>query len=156
MIDYKKATEENIDDIIDLRIIYLIEYNTFLEDDVISILRKNMKEYLIKHLNQDCFIYVAYDKEKIASSVIVNIFEKVPSPRFMNGKYSEMYGVYTRVEYRKRGIASELVKQMIHEMSNKEISFIQLGASEDGKSIYEKNGFQYTSSEYVEMKYYYD
>ena len=59
----------------------------------------------------------------------------------MNGKYGEMYGVYTRVEYRKRGIASELVKQMIHEMSNKEITFIQLGASEDGKSIYEKNGF---------------
>jgi len=29
MIEYKKATEENIDDIIDLRIIYLIEYNTF-------------------------------------------------------------------------------------------------------------------------------
>ncbi len=29
MIEYKKAMEENIDDIIDLRIIYLIEYNTF-------------------------------------------------------------------------------------------------------------------------------
>lgn len=41
MIEYKKATEENIDDIIDLRIIYLIEYNTFLEDDVISILKKH-------------------------------------------------------------------------------------------------------------------
>lgn len=56
----------------------------------------------------------------------------------MNGKYGEMYGVYTREEYRKHGIATELVKRMIHEMSNKEISFIQLGASEDGKSIYEK------------------
>ncbi len=29
MIEYKKVMEENIDDIIDLRIIYLIEYNTF-------------------------------------------------------------------------------------------------------------------------------
>ena len=29
MIEYKKAMEENIGDIIDLRIIYLIEYNTF-------------------------------------------------------------------------------------------------------------------------------
>ena len=45
---------------------------------------------------------------------------------------------------------------MIHEMSDKDISFIQLGASEDGKSIYLKNGFQYTNSEYVEMKYYYN
>ena len=49
MIEYKKANEENIDDIIDLRIIYLIEYNTFLEESVIFSLRKNMKEYLIKH-----------------------------------------------------------------------------------------------------------
>lgn len=156
MIEYKKANEENIDDIIDLRIIYLIEYNTFLEERVIALLRKNMKEYLIKYLNRECFVYVAYDGEKIVSSVIVNIFEKVPSPRFINCRYGEMYGVYTRVEYRKRGIATELVKMMIHEMSDKDISFVQLGASEDGKNIYLKNGFQYTNSEYVEMKYYYN
>lgn len=34
MIEYKKAHIENIDDIINLRVIYLIEYNKFLEEEV--------------------------------------------------------------------------------------------------------------------------
>lgn len=55
MIEYKKATEENIDDIIDLRIIYLIEYNTFLEDDVISVLRKKHERVLNKTFESRLF-----------------------------------------------------------------------------------------------------
>ncbi len=155
MIKYKKAHIENIDDIINLRVIYLIEYNKFLKEEVIEKLKKNMKKYLLEHLNKDCFIQIAYDGNKIVSSVIVNIFEKVPSPRFINCRFAEMYGVYTRVDYRNKEIATNLVKIAIKELENKDISFIQLSASEQGKDIYKRCGFEYTNSEYVEMKYYY-
>lgn len=155
MEKYVTATLENIDDIIDLRIMYLIEYNKGLKDEIINELKINMKEYLEKHLNKDCFIEIAYEDNKIVSSAIINIIEKVPSPRFLNGKFGELYGVYTNPNYRNKGIATNLIKRIIENIKDKNIAFIQLGASEMGVSIYKKYGFTYSNSKYKEMKYYF-
>ena len=153
---YMTATVENIDDIINLRIMYLVEYNKGLKDEIINELKINMKEYLKEHLNKDCFIEIAYNDNKIISSAILNIVKKVPSPRFLNGVFGELYGVYTNPNYRNKGIATNLVKRIIENTKNKNISFIQLGASEMGANIYIKCGFIYSNSEYKEMKYYFN
>ena len=63
MIEYKTAENENIKDIIELRLIYLKEYDSSITEEVIEKLKENMKKYLENHLNKDCFIELAYDGE---------------------------------------------------------------------------------------------
>ena len=157
MIEYKTAENENIKDIIELRLIYLKEYDSSITEEVIEKLKENMKKYLENHLNKDCFIELAYDGENIVSNVIVNIIEKVPSHRFINSRFADMHGVYTKKKYRNKGIATCLIGRTIEMLKNKDISYIKLGASNMGKSIYEKCGFKCSDNvEYIEMKYYYN
>ena len=82
--------------------------------------------------------------------------QKVPSQRFLNGMFGEIYGVYTHPNFRNKGIATQLIKRCIKNAKDKNIDFIQLGASEMGLSIYEKCGFTFTNTEYREMKYYFN
>lgn len=153
---YITAQKENIEDIIKLRLMYLIEYNKSIEENILGELKLNIRNYLNEHLNKDCFIEIAYENNEIISSAILNVMQKVPSPKFLNSFYGEIYGVYTNPNYRKRGIATELVKRIINNNKNKDLSFIQLDASILGANIYEKCGFKYVDSEYKEMKYYYE
>lgn len=153
--NYITATIKNIKDIIDLRMMYLIEYNKKLEKEVINQLEDYMNTYLTKHLNKDCFIELAYKNDTVISIAILNIIEKVPSPKFPNGLFGELYGVYTHPLYRNQGIATNVVTRIINNNKNKRLSFIQLGASKMGAHIYKKIGFVYTNSEYEEMKYYF-
>lgn len=152
---FKEAQIEDIPSLIILRIEYFKEvYMEFTDDDA-KILNDNMKNYLMKHLNKDCFAIIAMDGDKAVSSGIVNIFEKVPNKRVKNGMFAEIYGVFTKSEYRRNGYATGIIKRIIELMNLKGVSFIELEASEDGLGVYEKCGFVISENPYTRMNYFF-
>lgn len=150
-INYKSATYENIDDIIELRLIYFNESDENFDKKTAEKLKVSMNNYLNTHLNKDCFVELAYDNGKVVSVLALNVIEKIPTQQYVNGKFGEIYGVYTRVEYRRHGIASTLMKRILEEIKDKELSLIKLNASELGRGIYKNFGFIYEDVEYKEM-----
>ena len=60
--------------------------------------------------------------------------------------------VFTYPEYRKKGVATELLKRLIDEAGKQNLSYIELSASEAGRPLYEKLGFKELQSKYTEMK----
>ena len=152
----KPAEKDDISDLIKLRIEYFAEaYSEFTINDCQSLVA-NMKHYLLEHLNKDCFVFIIKDCEKAISCGIVNVFEKVPNKHFPNGLFAEIYGVFTSKNYRMNGYATEIINNIIQLMKNKEVSFIELDASDDGFGVYEKCGFVGVESKHRKMKYFYN
>jgi len=50
--------------------------------------------------------------------------------------------MYTKPEYRRRGIAADLLNMVINEAKTRGYKVIRLHTSEFGRSIYEKAGFK--------------
>lgn len=80
------------------------------------------------------------DGEIIATSGVC--FYCLP-PNFSNptGRTAYITNMYTKPEYRRRGIATELLNAVIDEARARGYKVIRLHASEYGKSIYKKAGF---------------
>lgn len=59
--------------------------------------------------------------------------------------------VYTVPEYRRQGIATEMLKMIIGLSKEKSISRLELSATEKGKGLYEKLGFTIRKTAYTDM-----
>jgi GNAT superfamily N-acetyltransferase len=80
------------------------------------------------------------DGEIIATSGIC--FYQLP-PTYSNpsGRVAYITNMYTKDEYRRRGIAAELLEAVIEEAKKRDYKLIRLHTSDHGRSIYEKAGF---------------
>ncbi|MDR2687018.1 MAG: GNAT family N-acetyltransferase [Oscillospiraceae bacterium] len=64
-----------------------------------------------------------------------------PTYRNPTGRTAYVTNMYTRDEYRRRGIATEFLHMAIEEAKARGCGIIRLHASEDGRPIYRKAGF---------------
>lgn len=116
-----------------------------------QIMKKSLPLYFEKHLNQDCFGFVARDGKTIAAVALLQVIEKPANPHFINGLIGEVLSVYTRPEYRRQGLCLNLMKLLIEGAKEKGLDKIQLKTTEDGYLVYKKAGFVDSESDYKEM-----
>lgn len=152
-MDIKLADKEDICNVTALRMMYLKEAYGGLTKEEEKIIQNSNVEYLKRSLNRQCFIVFATHEGTICSCAYLNIMEKAANLRFTKNQYGEIYGVYTLPEYRKKGIATELIKRLLIKGKELHLPFIELDASEDGYHIYQKIGFKESCSSYKAMKY---
>lgn len=138
-----KATLKDIRDLVQLRIDLLIMDHGSLSDEKESMIRNQSKEYFEKHISAGDFIGAIAKDEKgeIASAAFLSIQERPANPSFITGMTATLLNVITYPEYRRKGIATQVIKFLIEEAELKRISSIDLLATEQGKSLYEKLGF---------------
>jgi len=55
--------------------------------------------------------------------------------------------VYTRPEWRGRGVATGLIRESIAEARRRGLARIRLHATEDGRRVYEASGFKFRTDE---------
>lgn len=152
-MNIRKATSADIDELVKIRIAYLKEDYGDLSFEQVDILKKKLPEYYSNHIQSDMIAYIAEENNKIISSVFLVIIEKPSNPSFMSGKIGDILNVYTAPEYRKQGIAGQLMKLAIDEAKEMELSYLELKATKDGYSLYKKLGFVEEQSHYVPMKF---
>jgi N-acetylglutamate synthase-like GNAT family acetyltransferase len=80
------------------------------------------------------------------------IGEWPPNRTFINGKIGTLLNVYTYPEYRKKGIVTNIIKMIIEEAKKRDVSVINLLATEDGESVYKKLGFFETEDKSMRLK----
>ncbi len=135
---YRKANEEDIDQIIQLRINLLIEEAATIPTDI----DMELHNYFHDELNKTIVIMVAEEHSEIVSTSSV-IFQKYP-PAFNNKEGMRAYvtNVYTLPEYRRKGINTKLMDKIVEEVKERGISYIWLWATEGGVAFYKKYGFE--------------
>jgi ribosomal protein S18 acetylase RimI-like enzyme len=87
--------------------------------------------------------WIAFDGDRAAGSAGLLILEWPPVPHDPSGEYrGYILNVYVEPEYRRRGVARELVGHCLAEASRRGIRVVTLHASEDGRALYESLGFK--------------
>jgi len=152
IMNYRKATIEDVDLLVKLRLDYLIADKGNLTEDEKTDIIKQLYEYLPRHINKDLFVLLVEENGLCIATAFLLIIEKPANPSFITGKTALFLNVLTYPECRNRGVATKILKTLIEEAKQMNVSYIELSATEDGKNIYEKLGFvSKQSTKYCEM-----
>lgn len=60
--------------------------------------------------------------------------------------------MYTRPEYRKQGIATRLLTELIREARALNLSYLELSSTREGEPVYRKLGFKEKELHYKELR----
>jgi GNAT superfamily N-acetyltransferase len=150
MIEYRLATEDDIDDLVSLRIIFLQEAEEIDSSKSTEELRKSLYDYFEDKLATGSFSsWLAVENGRIIATSGLS-FHIVP-PSFGNPSGEEAYlmNMYTLPKYRKKGIGGELLVKTLEGAKRRGIKKIRLHTTAIGKSLYEKRGFVNSNSEMI-------
>ena len=152
-MNVQKATDADIDVLVDLRIEYLKEDNGFLDENDAEVIRKNLPDYFIRYIGRNLYCYVIRNENDIAACAFLLVVEKPMSPAFINGKTGMVLNVYTRPSCRHRGYAREIMDELIADAKKMELSRIELKSTVAGHSLYQSVGFKDDDSHYHLMNW---
>lgn len=141
-LTYKRATIEDIDLLTKTRIEVLRAANRLSDDTDLSEVEIQSYNYYQKALRDDSHIaYLAFDGTHFVGAGAVSFFQVMPTYHNLSGNKAYIMNMYTRPEYRRRGIAIKILDMLIKESKNRGIIAISLEATDMGRPLYEKYGF---------------
>ena len=116
-------------------------YTTECADSKLD-LKPQLYCYYKKHLEEGTFIsWLAIDNEKIVGTSGISFVEKPPYYSNPYGKIGILSSMYTLKEYRRKGIARELLDRVINEAKDYGCGTVQITASDMGVLLYTNYGF---------------
>lgn len=140
--EYKRATIENIDELVRTRIIVLRAANRLLDDVDMSIVEQESYAYYKRALESGEHIaYLVYDNEKFIGAGGVSFYQVMPTYHNPTGKKAYIMNMYTAPEYRRRGIVFRTLDLLIKDAKELGVLQIALEATDMGRPLYEKYGF---------------
>ena len=153
-MEFLLAGFADIPQLVELRLVYLEEDRGPLDLSQRSVFSERLITYFQEHLNKGLFAYSIKEPTlgQIVSIVLLQVVERPPNFSFPTGRTGTLLNVYTRPEFRRKGFASALIRQVIADAPTYFLSFLELSATPAGLSLYEKLGFLKKSSHYTEMK----
>lgn len=137
-IIYQRLTENELDTFIQMRIIQLREEGAKEDIDLVPALM----DYYRRHMADDTFIsWIAVDNGRIVATSGISIVEKPPYFGSPNGKIGILSSMFTDKEYRRKGIAKELLSRVVNEAKERGCGVVQITASDMGVLLYSDFGF---------------
>lgn len=137
-IEYKRLTEKELDIFIDMRIKQLREEGAKEEIDLVPAL----KDYYMRHMADGTFVsWLAFDGETIIGTSGMSFVEKPPYFGCPSGKMGLLSSMFTNPNYRRKGIAKELLSRVVKDAREYGCGTIQITASDMGVKLYTAFGF---------------
>lgn len=140
--DYKKATMEDIKELVRTRIIVLRAANRLSDDVDMSLVEQETYAYYKRALETGEHIaYLIYDNGKFIGAGGVSFYQVMPTYHNPSGKKAYIMNMYTAPEYRRQGIAFQTLDLLVKTAKKHGVSQIALEATDMGRPLYEKYGF---------------
>ena len=137
-ISYKKLSEEELDVFISMRIRQLREEGATEDIDLVP----HLKDYYNRHMSDGTFVsYLAMDGDKIVGTSGMSFVEKPPYFGCPSGRIGLLSSMFTDPEYRRQGIAKELLSRVVEEARIYGCGVVQITASDMGVLLYTDFGF---------------
>lgn len=150
---HRKLDSNDMDLFVKLRLDFLSERAKEKTEQNKELIIDSLKEYYIKSLNRNEFIGIICEYNKnVISTAFLAINEKPANNNFTNGKVGTLLNVYTYPEYRKNGLAANIIKIIVEEAKKQNVSEIELLATDDGEKIYKKFDFREPDMKYMKLK----
>ena len=142
-ITYKKLTEKELDAFIKMRINQLREEGATEDIDLVP----NLKDYYKRHMADGTFVsWLAMDGDKIIGTSGMSFVEKPPYFGCPSGRIGLLSSMFTNPDYRRKGIAKELLSRVINEAKEFGCGTVQITASDMGVKLYTDFGFNHNDN----------
>ena len=138
MITYQKLTKKELDTFIQMRIRQLREEGATEDIDLVPALQ----DYYDRHMFDGTFVsWLAMDGDRIVGTSGMSFVEKPPYFGCPSGKMGLLSSMFTDPEYRRKGIAKELLSRVVEEARAYGCGTVQITASDMGVLLYTDFGF---------------
>ena len=88
-------------------------------------------------------IWVAEIENSIVSHIYIELVQKVPRPGRVTNPFAFMTNVYTKKNFRGKGIGSKLISIVNHWIGEMHYEFVIVWPSEQGVNFYKRNDFHH-------------
>ena len=151
-ITIRKVTMQDIPDIVKQRRL-MFEAMGFKDPENLQLVEKASYEYFEKLLTLNEFHgWVAVTQEgKIVCNAGIIIDQHPPGPSNLSGKVAYIFNLYTLVDYRGRGIATEVMKTLLEWIKKEGIDVSTLHATDAGERIYKRLNFRPSRQMYLNL-----
>lgn len=147
----RKAGIEDIDLLIKLRMDYLSADKGPMTHEEQEEIRPKLKDYFTKWITNGGFAaFIAEADGNVLSTAFLSIVERPPRSAYSSYLVGTVYNVFTYAEFRRKGIATQVMSALMEEAESLGVASVDLSATKDGKPLYEKLGFQ--TIHYTSMK----
>ena len=142
-MEIRIATKEDIDLMMKSRLEMLKVVNNLPQDyEYDEAFVKASREYFE---NGDQTTVLAIDQGEVIGCASMSYMWIMPTFSHPTGKRAHLMNVYTRDEYRRRGIARQMCEMLIEDAKAKGATEISLDATTMGRPLYESLGFTATT-----------
>ena len=101
-----------------------------------------LMDYYLRHLADGTFVsWLALDGDRIIGTSGMSFVEKPPYFSCPSGKIGLLSSMYTHPDYRRKGIAKELLSRVVQEARSYGCGTVQITASDMGVLLYSDFGF---------------
>lgn len=142
-IEYRKLSEKELDVFIEMRINQLREEGAKEDID----LKPALLDYYKRHMKDGTFVsWLALDGNNIIGTSGMSFDEKPPYFGCPSGKIGLLSSMFTNPNYRRNGIAKELLSRIVNEAKQYGCGTIQITASDMGVKLYTDFGFEHNGN----------
>ena len=142
-IEYRKLSEKELDVFIEMRINQLREEGAKEDID----LKPALLDYYKRHMKDGTFVsWLALDGNNIIGTSGMSFVEKPPYFGCPSGKIGLLSSMFTNPNYRRNGIAKELLSRIVNEAKQYGCGTIQITASDMGVILYTDFGFEHNGN----------
>lgn len=135
---YEKLTKDRLDTFIQMRIRQLREEGATEDIDLVPALR----DYYNRHMVDGTFVsWLAIDGDRIVGTSGMSFVEKPPYFGCPSGQMGILSSMFTDSEYRRKGIAKQLLSRVVDEARAYGCGTVQITASDMGVFLYMDFGF---------------
>lgn len=138
VMEYRRLGQQELEAFIELRIRQLREEGATEDLD----LRPALLDYYMRHMKDGTFVsWLALDNGRIVGTSGMSFVEKPPYFGCPTGRMGLLSSMFTDPDYRRRGIAKELLRRVVEEARAYGCGTVQITASDMGVKLYEAFGF---------------
>lgn len=142
IFDYKKATVDDIDELVRTRTIVLRAANKLSDDvDMVAVEQESYAYYKKALETGEHIAYLVYDDGTFIGAGGVSFYQVMPTYHNPSGRKAYIMNMYTAPEYRRQGVAWRTLDLLIKDAKDRGVSQIALEATKMGRPLYEKYGF---------------
>ncbi len=141
-ISYHKAGIEDVESLVNNRILFALELSGVQNEESIQSLRNQMTQYFSKAmLDNTCISFIAKCDGIVSGIGSMHIREMPGNFKNPSGKWAYIMNMYTVPEYRRNGICKSILNLLVEEGKKSGITAFELHATNDGEKVYIQEGF---------------
>lgn len=133
--------ETSVDDFWRLRKGLFEELGEISQNTDISELKLKTEQYFLTHINRDLMSWGMLQEDKLVAIGSLCLFSRIPYFENLSGLEGYILNIYTLPQFRKCGLANQILENIIEYSRKNNIKKLWLNSSEQGESLYVKVGF---------------